>query len=144
MKPYAPNSDFLGRGWAFPPSFDRRAGEVAMVQDDEDIRQSLEVLFTTLRGERVMLPLYGCGLQRFVFDAMGPALYTRIRSELSNAILYYEPRIDVERIAVEPLRPLEGWLTITIVYTIRQTNTRSNMVFPFYLAGEGTHVRQIG
>jgi phage baseplate assembly protein W len=143
IKPYKPDSNFLGRGWSFPPAFDIDAGRAVLVSDDDDIRQSLRVLFTTLRGERVMLPLYGCALQQFVFDGVSPALYARIRSELSNAILYYEPRIDVDAIDIEQTQPLNGWLRITVSYTIRQTNSRSNMVFPFYVAGEGTNVRVI-
>ncbi len=138
------DSSFLGKGWSFPPTFDNAAGAVQMVEDDTDIQQSLTVLFSTLRRERVMLPNYGCDLTGFVFDSADSALFARIQSALANAILYYEPRIDVDNIVVAEVDPLAGLLQITLSYTVRQTNSRSNMVYPFYLQGEGTNVRRIG
>ena len=53
---------FLGRGWSFPPRFDDRQYTIMMVEEEEDIRQSLRILFSTLPGERLMKPDYGCDL----------------------------------------------------------------------------------
>jgi hypothetical protein len=144
MADFDRRTDFLGRGWSFPPTFDGVAGTVDMVCDDADIQQSLTVLFTTFKAERVMLPDYGSTLQSFVFASLDSALVANIKSALANAILYYEPRISVLDIGVTAMDELEGALQITVTYLIRQTNTRSNMVFPFYLQGEGTNVRRIG
>lgn len=138
------NGDFLGCGWSFPPSFDAGSGTVQMVRDDIDIQQSLQILFSTLRQERIMLPDYGAGLGQFVFDSVDSTLVARIKTTLSNAILAYEPRIDVEQITVVESELVDGLLEIGLTYTIRQTNSRSNMVYPFYLQGEGTNVRRIG
>ena len=135
---------FLGRGWSFPPAFNLATGCVELVAGDADIQQSLRVLFTTAQNERSMLPAYGCNLRQYQFDSAEPALFARIRKQMGNAILYFEPRITLLDIDVVLSSPLTGLLTITLTYVIRQTNTRSNMVFPFYLQGEGTNVRQIG
>lgn len=134
---------FLGRGWSFPPSFDLASGTVTLVDGDADIVQSLQVLMSTAPYERTMLPAYGCNLRQFQFDSAEPALFARIRKQVANAILYFEPRVTVLDIDVVLTAPLTCLLTITVSYLIRQTNTRSNMVFPFYLQGEGTNVRQI-
>jgi phage baseplate assembly protein W len=139
----ADNKLFLGRGWQFPPSFDRLSGQVGMVAAEEDIRQSLMILFSTVPGERVMLPEYGCPLHLHVFDAMTQHNLTHLNSLISDAVLRYEPRILLEDVQFDTSGALDGLLRITLVYLIRQTNTRSNMVFPFYF-GEGTNVRRIG
>lgn len=142
--PRVGNGDFLGCGWSFPPVFDAASGSVRMAADDEDIRQSLQILFATRLQERVMLPDYGADLEQFVFDSESTALFARIRTRLANAILLWEPRIDVEEIDIAAPQTVDGPLQIGVAYTIRQTNSRSNMVFPFYLQGEGTNVRAIG
>ena len=134
---------FLGSGWSFPPTFDANKGSISMAQGEDDIRQSLTVLFSTMLRERVMLPDFGCKLRTFIFSTMNSTLYSQIEDALSWSILYYEPRITDVKIVVTVANQAEGVLTVSLSYLIQQTNTRSNMVFPFYLNGEGTHVRQI-
>jgi phage baseplate assembly protein W len=135
-------NDILGCGWSFPPTFSRESGCVEMVSDDQDIRQSLQVLFTTIQGERIMLPEYGSRLQEYVFENINETLLSKIQVAISEAVLYYEPRITVLGIDIEADDSVAGMLTIKLAYLIRQTNTRSNMVYPFYLQ-EGSNVRQI-
>lgn len=132
------DKEFLGRGWSFPPTFDAASGNVAMVAAEEDIRQSLRILFSTIRGERVMLPLYGSALESFVFAGMDNTLQTHMKSVIEDAILNFEPRIVLEAIHVHPDQHVDGVLKVTLTYLIRQLNSRSNMVFPFYLK-EGTN-----
>ena len=52
---------------------------------------------------------------------------------VSNAILDYEPRIDLNNLTVSESEDQDGLLLISIDYTIRSTNSRYNMVYPFYL-----------
>jgi len=130
---------FLGTGWAFPPAFAGSTGAAMMVSADEDIRQSLQILLSTRPGERVMQPDYGCGIYRYVFEMMDSNLEANLRDEIRQAILFFEPRIRLDRLTVEIMDAMEGRLNVEIAYTIRATNTRSNIVFPFYLE-EGTLV----
>lgn len=129
---------FLGKGWAFPPAFNRTEQTVAMVTAEEDIRESLQILLATIPGERVMLPDYGCLIHQHVFDVLGETLFTEIKGMIEYAILHYEPRINLENISYSEDQ-YEGRLLIELEYTIIQTNTRNNLVFPFYLK-EGTLV----
>lgn len=126
----------LGTGWSFPPAFDRGSGTTVMVSDEDDIKQSLEILLSTSLGERVMQPSYGCNLRNFQFEAINNTFLGFLRDLVSRAILFHEPRIAVEDIDItdegDP-RILEGWLLISIDYRIERTNVRSNFVFPFYL-----------
>jgi uncharacterized protein len=142
----AENEQFLGRGWSFPPTFERRppelGGTVCMVAAETDIHQSLVILFSTVPGERVMLPDYGCPLDRHLFENIDQNLLTRLEGLIRDAVLRYEPRILLEDVGFDTSRMLDGELRITLVYLVRITNTRSNMVFPFYLR-EGTNGRRI-
>ncbi|MFZ6774433.1 GPW/gp25 family protein [Undibacterium sp. SXout7W] len=137
------SSDFLGSGWSFPPTFDISSGSITMAQGEEDIRQSLTVLFSTMLRERIMLPDFGCKLNTFIFSTINSTLSSQIEDALSWSILYYEPRITDVNIVVTVANLPEGILNISLSYLIQQTNIRSNMVFPFYLNGEGTNVRKI-
>ena len=123
---------FLGRGWSFPPEFQKETGAVKMLEDETDIKSSLEILLATRPGERIMLPEYGCNLEELLFKPMNLTLKTYVIDLIKTAILYHEPRIDVNKIDIDTANELNGVLMINIDYTIRTTNSRKNMVFPFY------------
>jgi phage baseplate assembly protein W len=135
------NSDnaFLGRGWGFPPTFDKASKSVGMLDEEDDIESSLEILLSTRLGERIMQPNYGCNLDEMVFEAMNLTMLTYLKDLVENAILYYEPRIDLEGVRIDTSQDLEGMLLIIIDYTIRSTNSRFNFVFPFY-KNEGSNL----
>jgi hypothetical protein len=126
------NGDFLGTGWSFPPTFSKGAHTVATTSGEEDIRRSLEILLSTARGERVMLPEYGCNLEELLFEPINTGLQTLLFERIRTAILYYEPRIETEAIELNTDRVTEGVVLIEIAYRIRTTNSRYNFVYPFY------------
>ena len=124
---------FLGTGWSFPPTFTKNPCQVVMVSDEEDIRQSLEILLSTRHGERVMQPEYGCNLDVLLFEPINTSLTTFVKDLIEKAILYHEPRIDLKKININTEQVLEGLLLIELEYVIRSTNSRYNLVYPFYL-----------
>jgi len=128
----------LGTGWSFPPEFtsDRK---IKMVAGDQDIKDSLMILLTTTPGERVMMPDYGCAIKSLVFSEINLGTITEIKSMIKHAILYFEPRIILEAIEIDSQDNLNGNLLINIIYTVIVTNSRSNLVYPFYIM-EGTLV----
>ncbi|NQU87671.1 MAG: GPW/gp25 family protein [Mariniphaga sp.] len=130
---------FLGRGWGFPPEFNKKNKEVGMIENEEDIHSSLEILFSTSLGERIMVPDYGSNLDELLFNPLNLTLITYVIDLIKTAILYYEPRIKIDKIDIAPDNELEGILLISLDYTIRATNSRKNMVFPYYKQ-EGTDV----
>ncbi len=134
------NSDhkFIGTGWGFPPTFTKTDQKVEMASGRLDIEQSLEILLSTRVGERIMQAKYGCNLDRLIFEPLDSTLITYVKDLIETAILYFEPRILVNEISIEPIVN-EGKLEINIEYTIAVTNTRYNYVFPFYKT-EGTTV----
>jgi phage baseplate assembly protein W len=123
---------FLGRGWSFPPEFKKETKAVKMLEDETDIESSLEVLLSTRLGERIMVPDYGCNLEELLFSPLNLSVKTYVTDLIKTAILYHEPRIDAKKIQIEPADELNGVLLINIEYIIRSTNSRRNMVFPFY------------
>ena len=129
---------YLGTGWGFPVSFQKQSG-VTMVSGEEDIRQSLNILFSTLPGERIFRFEYGCDLRQWVFSKLTVTEKTGICREIEYAILEGEPRIEIESIDVEIKNEKEGILWIHVRYLIRRTNSRSSMVYPYYLK-EGTNL----
>ena len=123
---------FLGRGWGFPPEFNRLTKAVNMLEDEADIKSSLEILLSTRLGERIMVPNYGCNLDELLFKPLTLTLKTFVVDLIKTAILYHEPRIDINKIDIDPTNEIEGVLLINLDYTIRATNSRKNMVYPFY------------
>ncbi|AWK89877.1 GPW/gp25 family protein [Azospirillum thermophilum] len=125
--------DFLGTGWSFPPIFNRHSATVVMSSDVRNIKECLWVLLSTSLGERIMLATYGTNLRYRVFDSLTETLINEIKSDLTKAIIDWEPRIDVRSISVQEEAPLEGRVAILIDFVVRSTNVRSNLVYPFYL-----------
>lgn len=126
------NESFLGTGWSFPPSFDKTNKFVRMSSDEADIMESLQVLLSTRPGERILVPGYGCSLESLLFESINLTLTTQITELIRTAILYYEPRIDLESVTLDETYILDGRIDIMLDYRIRTTNSRQNMVYPFY------------
>lgn len=87
-----------------------------------------------------MQPDYGCALHTMVFEEIDESTVTELKDIIERAVLFYEPRITLENIDVDTEDELEGRLKIQLNYTVRTTNTRSNIVYPFYYL-EGSQVR---
>jgi phage baseplate assembly protein W len=129
---------FLGQGWSFPPTFIKGTNTVELVKAEEDIRQSLGILLSTTLGERVMRSDFGADLHQQVFEPMDAAFPTFISDIIKQAIDLYEVRINYNGVDVN-VEPLDGRIVLTVNYTIISTNTRSNIVYPYYL-NEGTNL----
>lgn len=132
-------NSFLGTGWSFPPQFDAGTSSIAMTSDETDIQRSLEILLATRKGERVMLPDYGCNLDAMVFEPITTTFKTFIREMIKTAILYYEARIDLNSVKIDDSRETEGVILVMLDYTVRTTNSRFNFVYPYYKK-EGTEL----
>lgn len=130
---------FLGRGWSFPPTFNRNRPGVDMLEHEADIASSLEILLSTLPGERIMLPQYGCNLTELVFESLDTRMKTLMADKVESGILYHEPRIDLESVRLDDSRELEGVVLIEIIYRVKSTNSRFNFVYPYYKL-EGTDI----
>ncbi len=130
---------FLGTGWSFPPSFDKVNHQVRMVDDTEDIEESIRIILGTIPGERLMQPEFGCDLKRLVFEKIDSTLTAGLNHLIYHSLLNFEPRVNFIDAEIISRDELDGILHIRVHYSIIITNTRHNIVFPFYLL-EGTNI----
>ena len=113
--------------------------EVEMASNEEDIKQSIRIILGTMPGERVMSPEFGCSMHKYIFESRDPTHMTMLKDAVYDALLYHEPRIKIERITIEEDEDQEGLIKIHVDYKVIITNSRSNIVFPYYLR-EGTNI----
>ncbi|HEY0611829.1 MAG TPA: GPW/gp25 family protein [Chitinophaga sp.] len=130
---------FLGTGWSFPPSFDKLDASVQMVSDVADIEESIRIILSTIPGERLMQPDFGCDIKKLVFEIADTWLVSELNHIIYHALLQYEPRINFIGLTVADRSQQAGVLYVQLTYTIIATNTRHNMVYPFYYQ-EGTNI----
>lgn len=141
------NNSFLGQGWAFPIRFNPEFGSVDLVKDEEDIRQSIRIILGTIPGERALFPAFGSNMRDYVFESNDPTHITILKDAIYDALLFFEPRIKIEKIEMieeevgtgASLNHQNGIVHIQITYSVIITNTRSNIVYPFHLS-EGTNL----
>jgi len=130
------DSGFLGLGWNFPVSLDDD-GQVMLAPDaEEGIRQSIWTILATSPGERVMRPGFGCGISDMVFSGVNAATAAAVAASVREALAVWEPRIDVLDVTAVPAPsgPSDrSVLLVEISYQVRSTNSRFNLVYPFYL-----------
>jgi hypothetical protein len=126
-----PKKAFLGVGWAFPVCLE--AGRTATAAYDEDIRQAIGIIIGTNPGERVMRPTFGAGLADFVFEPVNPTTMTLLQQRVKDALIDWEPRVDVLNVVVSTDSVERNLLLIEVAYRVRATNSLQNLVYPFYL-----------
>ncbi len=123
--------DFLGSGWKFPVSI--KDGKILSSGGYDSIRESIMIILGTAKGERVMRPDFGCGINELVFAPNNTSTATLITFYIKEALLKWEPRIELLNVNAEPDETEQNKLIITIDYMVKTTNTKDNLVYPFYL-----------
>jgi hypothetical protein len=137
-----PQKAFLGVGWSFAKlQADGTMRDLGVHLDpdgtlgesvyEQDIKEAILIILGTNKGERVMRPDFGAGLDAFVFEPVNPTTIAMLQSQVRQALINWEPRIDAQAVDVTFEEP--GVLMIDITYTVRATNTVANLVYPFYL-----------
>lgn len=132
-------NSILGTGWSFPPTFNKFSNTVQMASDLQDIEESIRIILETFPGERIMQPEFGCFLKRLVFEKIDASLIQQINDTIGKALLNFEPRIKFINCEFLNSNEVNGVLNIGINFSIIITNTRHNIVYPFYIT-EGTDV----
>jgi phage baseplate assembly protein W len=127
------SNGFIGTGWKFPVTFKLGNAAVDLISGEENITNSLTVLFSTVMGERIMHPDYGSELESFIFMPMSTSTITYMQVVITKAVLFNEPRIVLNNVEVKTRKEDPACLEINIDYTISETNNRYNFVYPFYL-----------
>src|SRR5690606_26101240 len=107
---------------------------VLLASGENEIRESLTILLSTLVGERLYHPDFGCDLKKFMFEEVDNSLVTEIQEMIAEAIYTYEPRVEVLEITVTEEEKNGTTLVINISYFIHATNREESMVYtlPLY------------
>ncbi len=130
------SDEFIGRGWAFPLRTDATGG-IALVSREREIEEAIRLILGTSPGERTMRPEFGCRIHEYVFSSADGTTASAISAEVRAALRRWEPRIDVEDVLVSFDARDATVMYIDIRYSIRRTNDRRNLVFPFYVIPGG-------
>jgi len=125
-------NEILGRGWAFPPSFDKQANDVAMLEGEADLQNSVHVIIHTKLGERILRAEFGSTIHDLIFEPLNENIKTYMAASLKNALELNEPRIEVLDITLEQENPTIGRVDIAVAYRSIETNVTNNLVVPFY------------
>ena len=129
---------YLGRGWSFPVRVDEKEGTIKLSEFEQDVRESIWIILSTSKGERVMRPDFGCGIHDLVFEVINTTTLTEIETRVQEALALFEARIDVIQVkALTNGGGVDGQLRISIDYQIRGTNNQLNLVYPFYIQERG-------
>ncbi len=125
--------DFLGKGLAHPLSLDAE-GRLKLLSGEESIAQSIRLILKTRPGERPVHPDFGCGIDDFLFGPLNAGVLSQLENRVAEALRRFEPRIIVEEVKARVAdQGPEGRLQVEITYRIRRTNSRHNLVYPFFL-----------
>lgn len=128
---------FLGRGWSFPVRVHDKDGTIRLSEYEQDIQQSIWIILSTSKGERVMRPEFGCGIHDLVFEVINTTTLTEIEEGVREALALFESRIEVKQVKALSNGGLDGQLRISIDYEVRGTNNQLNFVYPFYIKERG-------
>lgn len=123
---------FLGSGMKFPPQIDKSTGRFVLSAGEQSVKESIYLILMTHRGERWLEPMFGARLFDYSFMDTSPTILGLMKNDLMSVLLEQEPRISDVTVTIDPT-VRDGCLLINISYVIAQTNTRDNLVFPFYL-----------
>jgi uncharacterized protein len=134
----AARNDFSGSGWGFDfaqggVSLDD-SGRVYETSGEAKIKQAIWILLSTAKGERIGHPDFGCGIHDLVFSTRTAGTMGEIMQSVREAIVYWEPRVALTSVDARPHPSDPLGILVDIQYVIRATNSRANMVYPFYLS----------
>ncbi len=132
-------SSFLGTGWSFPPTFEQGNYQLTMTKTEDNINQSIDIILKTPRGSRPLQPEFGSNLNRFLFRKLNATCQEEIEQSVKMSLLNDEPRIVVDKVETRLQQDFGSTVAVFIYYTVKQTNSRHNYVYPFSLQ-EGTNL----
>jgi hypothetical protein len=128
-------TDFLGKGWKYPIAIEKETGyvRISFSEGEQSIHESILIILGTAKGERVMRPDFGCGMNELVFAPNNTSTSTMVALNVKEALLKWEPRIEVLNVSAAPDEEEGNRLNIDIEYRVKSSNTKRNLVYPFYL-----------
>jgi phage baseplate assembly protein W len=126
------SADLVGSGWAFPGSF-TPTGTVALATGTRELDGAIRMIVGTAPGQRLMRPEFGCAIYDYIFDPLTPRTLGLVELAVREALLRWEPRIELETVVATVAPAQEGVVDLEVGYRVKATNDHRNLVFPFYV-----------
>lgn len=123
---------YLGRGLSFPIRVNA-LGSLELVSGEKDIEQSILIILSTRRGERVMRPEFGCRAHDLLFEPRDAVMVGKLEDYVTEALQRWEPRIEVINVQPELDPDSDGGVLVTIDYQIKNSHDPRSIVFPFFI-----------
>ncbi len=123
-------------GWYFPLQVNPQTGSIQTTDLKTDIRQSLLILLSTRKGERLGHKNYGCNLDRFMFEPITYSLIKEVKEEVKRAIKTWEKRVTNVEVKVLNAKEDETMLVINISYVIIDTEELDQFNHIYHLLEE--------
>ena len=115
-----------GRSLSFPPRVGHD-GRMAWSEGAANIREAIQIILRTEEQERINLPSFGAGLQRYLFEPNTVTTRFQIQDRITRALQTWEPRISVTGVDVEE-DPADPQAAIaTIAYKLVATQVKQTM-----------------
>lgn len=115
-----------GQSMSFPPRVGPD-GRLVWSSGELNVRESICIILRTRPGERLQLPDFGCGLERFLFEPNNVATLRLIQEAVKQSLTRWEPRIKLDDVRVA-LDPADAQMVdITVLYTLIATQKRERV-----------------
>jgi phage baseplate assembly protein W len=127
------------------PDFDRdgapgltlsKGGHLALVEGEQAVRQSILMLLSTMPGERLRRPGYGCNLHLLAFAPNDETTQGLAMHYVRLAIATWEPRVEVVSVDARRDDAAGEIMRIDLRYVIRRTGVEVAQALMFDL-GQG-------
>lgn len=117
-----------GRSMAFPPRVGED-GRIAWSEGETNIRESIQIILKTQETERLNLPSFGAGLQRYLFEPNTVSTRFQIQDHITKALQQWEPRISLNNVEVQqdPNNPQAAIATIAYKLIATQVQQSINL-----------------
>lgn len=90
-------------GFLFPLGKTYKNGLLPKTSGIELVKNNLIQLLRTERGERVMLPDFGCNLRKYLFEPLDKETFRSIKNEILTTINKYAVGVNILKLSVSPL-----------------------------------------
>ena len=108
-------------------------GSIEMVSGSDSVRQAVLLLVSTMPGERVMRPEYGCRLHRLIFEPNDPTTAGLAIHYVRSALERWEPRIEILDIDAGRNPDQPELLDVTLQYRVHATQRVEQVAFSLNL-----------
>ena len=87
----------------------------------ELVRSMIRQAILTEQGERLMLPDFGCGLKRYLFEQLDEQTFLEIKTSIVRTLTKYVPGVDILKLGIAPLDKYgtEGLQALVVSLTLQ-------------------------